>query len=303
MCIRDRLPSVSLGFFSAASVAVAIPTGIQIFCFIATLLAGRVTRSVPLLFVFGGLATFVLGGITGVMVALAPFDFQAHDSHFVVAHLHSVLIGGTVFPILGGIHYYYPLVRAKKLSERIGRGSFWMMFVGFNVTFLPMHLTGLRGMPRRVFTYADGLGLGGLNLVSSVGAGLLGLGFALFVWDVVRPRRNQPYSERNPWDAAGLEWTAEMPDQPWGVRTIPEIDSRYPLWDQPDFIGKVDRGEFFLPDAQERRRETIVTSVIDARPLQVLRVPGPTYKTLVAAALTGGAFIAATFHALSLIHI
>src|SRR5687768_3144418 len=222
------LPGISLGLFSAASEAVAIPTGVQIFCFLATLAVGRYTPSVPMLFVFGGLAAFVVGGLTGVMVAVAPFDFQAHDTFFVVGHLHTVLIGGTVFPIVAGLYYFFPLVAARKLSERLGRVAFWLMFVGFNTTFLPMHLTGLRGMVRRVYTYPTGLGFDTLNLVSTIGAFILASGIAVIFWDLIRPKGKQPNSERNPWRAGTLEWLQEMPGQPWGVRSIPEIDSRYP---------------------------------------------------------------------------
>ncbi|MDX1548623.1 MAG: cbb3-type cytochrome c oxidase subunit I, partial [Rhodothermales bacterium] len=290
------LPGISLGLFSAASEAVAIPTGVQLFCFIATLLAGRVVRSVPILFVFAGLATFVLGGLTGVMVALAPFDFQAHDSFFVVGHLHYVLMGGTIFPFLAAAYYYFPTINGKMLSERLGRIAFWLLFIGFNVAFLPMHLTGLKGMPRRVFTYPADIGLDGLNLLSTVGAGLVAAGFAVFFWDVLRPKRTQPFAPRNPWNAGTLEWTAEMPDQPWGIRSIPEIDSRYPLWDQPNFLRDVDQGRFYLPDAEEGLRETLVTTAIDATPAQCLRVPGPTFLTHLAALGTGGVFIFSTFH-------
>jgi cytochrome c oxidase subunit I+III len=290
------LPGISLGLFSAASEAVAIPTGVQIFCFIATLAAGRVVRSAAMLFVLGGLATFVIGGLTGVMVALVPFDFQAHDTHFVVSHLHYVLVGGTIFPIVAAFYYFFPLATGKKLSEKLGQIAFWIMLVGFNVTFFPMHFTGLRGMPRRVFTYPEGIGFDLLNLISSIGAFILAAGFAVFLWDVVRPKKNQPISERNPWNAGTLEWLAEMPDKPWGTRSIPEIDGRYPLWDQPNFMRDVDQGRFYLPDAEEGLRETIVTSAIDARPLQCLRVPGPTFLTFAAAVFTGGFFILATFH-------
>ena len=153
------LPGITLALFSAASTAVAIPTGVQFFCFLATLLAGRVARSVPMLYIIGGLSTFVIGGLTGVMVAMAPFNFQAHDTYFIVAHLHTVLIGGAVFPLLAGLYYYFPLVNGKQLSERLGRVSFWLVFVGFNVTFMPMHVSGLLGMPRRVFTYPAGSGV------------------------------------------------------------------------------------------------------------------------------------------------
>jgi cytochrome c oxidase subunit I+III len=290
------LPGISLGFFSAASEAVAIPTGVQIFCFIATLATGRVVRSVPMLYTLGGMAVFVLGGLTGVMVALAPFDFQAHDSFFIVAHLHYVLIGGAVFPIIAGCYYFFPLINGKALSDLLGRIAFWFIFIGFNVAFLPMHFTGLRGMPRRVFTYPAGIGFETLNLVSTVGVFILALGVAVVAWDIIRPKKNQPYAKRNLWNAGTLEWIPTMPPPPWGVRTIPEIDGRYPLWDQPNFLRDYDQGRFYLPDAEEMKRETLVTSVIDAKPLQCLRLPTSNFIAAVAAIMLGTFFIFGTFH-------
>ena len=290
------LPGISLGFFSAASMAVAIPTAVQIFCFIATIAGARSVRTTPMLFVFGGIATFVIGGLTGVMVALVAFNFQAHDTYFVVAHLHSVLIGGTVFPLAAAIYYYYPLIAGKRLSERLGRIAFWLVLIGFNVTFIPMHFTGMRGMVRRVYTYPPGLGLDNLNLLSSVGAFVLAAGFAIIAWDVVRPKRREADAERNAWGAGTLEWLAEVPREPWGVRSIPEIDAQYPLWQQPDFMRHVDEGRFYLPDAEEGKRETIITTAVDARPVQCLRLPGPTFLTFWAALFTGGVFIFSTFH-------
>ena len=288
------LPGISLGLFSAASEAVAIPTGVQIFCFIATIAAGRVVRSVPMLYTAGGIAIFVLGGLTGVMVAIAPFDFQAHDSFFVVAHLHYVLVGGAVFPIIAGLYYWFPLINGKRLSDRMGKAAFWFAFVGFNVAFLPMHFTGMRGMPRRVFTYPADLGFDVLNLVSTAGAFILGIGIAIVTWDVIRPKKSA--SQRNPWSAGTLEWLPGMPPENWGVRSIPEIDSRYPLWDQPNFQRDVDEGRFYLPDAEEMKRETLVTSAIDAEPQQCLRLPGPSFIPLVAAVTIGGFFILGTFY-------
>ncbi len=289
------LPGITLALFSAASQAIAIPTGVQIFCFIATMLVGRVVNSLPMMFVFGALATFVIGGLTGVMVAVASFDFQAHDTYFIVAHLHSVLIGGSIFPFVGATYYFYPLVNGKKLSERLGRIVFWLIFIGFNVTFMPMHLTGLRGMPRRVYTYSEGLGLETLNLISSLGALMLVAGFAVFFWDLFRNKDLEPLSERNPWGAGTLEWLQEMPGKPWGVRSIPEIDTRYPLWDQANLVRDVDEGRFFMPDAEEGKREMLITSVIDAKPVQCLRIPGPSYIAFWAALFTGGVFIFPTF--------
>jgi cytochrome c oxidase subunit I+III len=290
------LPGISLGIFSAASVAVAIPTGVQIFCFLATLLVGSVTRSVAILFIFGGLASFVIGGLTGVMVALAPFDFQAHDTHFIVSHLHYVLIGGTVFPTIAACYYFFPLAANKQLSERSGRVVFWLMLVGFNLAFFPMHLTGLRGLPRRVFTYPADRGFDALNLASTIGAFTLASGFAVLLWDVVHTLWKKPNAKRNPWNAGTLEWLAEVPGKSWGIRTIPEIDSRYPLWDQPNFVRDVDQGRFYLPDAEEGLRETLVTTAVDARPIQCLRLPGASFITVYAALATGGMFIFATYH-------
>jgi cytochrome c oxidase subunit I+III len=289
------LPGISIGLFSAASEAVAIPSGVQIFCFIATLLVGRMKRSVPMLFIFGGITMFIMGGLTGVMVALAPFNFQAHDTFFIVAHLHYVLVGGSLFPVFAAVYYYCPLIVGKTLSERLGRIAFWLMFIGFNVTFLPQHHLGMRGMPRRVFTYQAGAGFDVLNFISTIGAFLLGVGFLVLLWDVLRPKGKEPKPKRNPWGGGTLEWLQEAGGPKWGMRSIPEIDSRYPLWEQPNFERDVEEGRFYLPDAEEGKRETLVSSVIDALPIQCLRLPGPTFITLFAALFTGGIFIFATF--------
>ncbi|TMV14982.1 cytochrome c oxidase subunit I [Arenibacterium halophilum] len=290
------LPSISLGFFSAASEAVVIPTGIQIFAFLATLMAGRVKMTLPMLWISGALAIFTIGGLTGVMLALAPFDFQAHDTYFIVAHLHYTLFGGMVFPVIAGVYYFFPFIQKKLLSERLGKWAFWLTFSGFNLCFLPMHLTGLWGMPRRVYTYPSGLGWDWLNLISTVGAFVIAAGFATFVWDLIRPKHRQAQILRNPWGGGTLEWTHDVPEEAWGVRSIPHVSTRYPLWDQPDMLARLDAGRYYLPDAEEGKRETLVTSVIDAAPVQVQRVTGPTWITLWAAAFTGGAFIFPTFH-------
>jgi len=290
------LPGISIGIFSAASEAVAIPTGVQIFCFIATLLIGRVTKSVCLLFVLAGLATFIIGGLTGVMVAIAPFDYQAHDTYFIVGHLHYVLVGGTIFPIVAGFYYYYPFVTGKQLSERLGTITFWVMLVGFNVAFFPMHISGLIGMPRRVYTYPGGMGFEIPNMISSVGAFVLGVGFLILLYDIFRPKGQQPLVKRNLWNAGTLEWSGQVPDHPWGIRSIPIVSTRYPLWEQKDFLKDVDEGNFYLPDAEEGLRETLVTSTVDAEPMQCLRVPGPTFLPFFAALFTGGVFIFSTYH-------
>ncbi|HMR32357.1 MAG TPA: cytochrome c oxidase subunit I [Geminicoccaceae bacterium] len=289
------LPQISLAFFSAASEAVAIPTGVQIFVFIATMLAGRVVMSMPMLFGAGGIAIFVVGGLTGVMVALAPFDWQAHDTYFVVAHLHYVLIGGMLFPIIAGLYYYYPLIGGRTLSDRLGKVAFWLMFAGFNIAFFPMHLSGLHGMPRRVFTYPAGLGWDWLNLVSTLGAFVFAAGVLVVVLDTLRPKRGQPRCPVDPWRAGTLEWVTD-PQESWGMRSVPIIESRYPLWQQEGLARRINEGRFYLPDAEEGRREGLVTSVLDAEPLQCIRVYGQAHVTMLAAASLGGVFIALTFH-------
>jgi len=289
------LPAISLGFFSAASEAVAIPTGIQIFAFIATVMLGTVVRSVPMLFCLGALAIFVVGGLTGVMVAVAPFDFQAHDTYFIVAHLHYVLIGGMLFPVMAGVRYYYPFAVGKLLSRKLGIWSFWLMFLGFNVAFLPMHLTGLLGMPRRVFTYSAEMGWDWLNLISTIGSFVFAAGFLVLAWDCVRPKRHEPDAPRNSWNAGTLEWAAPVPAPPYGMRSIPTITSRYPLWDDKDLLPSIDEGRGLLANAKEGKRETLVTSVLDAQPLQILRVGTPTWLPMIAAFGLGAVFIFSTY--------
>jgi len=289
------LPNISLGFFSAASEAVVIPTGIQIFVFVATLMVGRVKMSLPMLWIAGALAIFTAGGLTGVMVAIAPFDWQVHDTYFIVAHLHYTLFGGMVLPVFAGIYYFYPFFTKTYLSDRAGKWAFWLIFGGFNLTFLPMHLTGLKGMPRRVYTYPGDLGWNWLNLISTIGAFIIAAGFLIFLIDLLRPGKAK-LAHRNPWRAGTLEWTDTVTGEDWGVRSIPYVTSRYPLWDQPKLVERMDAGRYYLPDAEEGLRETMVTSVIDGRPVQVQRVTGDAWITLWAAVFTGACFILPTFH-------
>ena len=234
------IPARSLGFFSAASMAVAIPSGIQVFAWIATIAAGRLKLTVASLFVIGFLVIFTLGGLTGVMVAMVPFDRQAHDSYFVVAHLHYVLFGGMVFPLFAAFYYWTPAFSCRPLSERLGRWVFGLIFVGFNTAFLPMHVTGLIGMPRRVYTYPAGIGWDGLNLLSTVGALILAGGIAVFLVDVVSNMRlTHSRAVGDPWDAGTLEW---LPNYAHATRSIPHVDSREPLWQQPGLVADVDAG-------------------------------------------------------------
>ena len=286
------IPQLSLSFFSAASMAVSVPAGIQVFAWIATLGKGRVQWSTVTFFILGFLFIFVLGGLTGVMVAVVPFDWQAHDSYFVVAHLHYVLIGGMVFPLFAALYYWWPTLNGRMLSERLGRWAFWLMFVGFNVAFFPMHVTGLLGMPRRVYTYPAGLGWDGLNLVSTVGAFTLAAGVLVVLADMLRNALGWGApAPRNPWRAGTLEW---VPNGTYATRSIPQITSLYPLWDNPDLSRQIEEGGHFLPGAPTNRRETIVTSPINAEPQYLMPMPGPHWGHVLAGLFTAVHFLLLT---------
>jgi cytochrome c oxidase subunit I+III len=286
------LPLMSLGFFSAASSAIAIPMGIQVFAWIATLWDGKPVLRVPMLFILGFLFIFTVGGLTGVMVAAVPFDWQVTDTYFVVAHFHYVLIGGMVFPIFAALYYWTPAISGRMLSERLGRWAFWLMFIGFNAAFLPMHVTGLRGMPRRIYTYPDDLGLNWLNLITSVFSFVFAAGVLIVIIDFAWHFRSERQSGRNPWNAPSLEWLSPHP--PYNFRSIMPIHSRYPIWEQKDLKAGEMEGRGFLPDAPTGAREALITAPITTEPVQILRVPGPGWTAFVASLATAVALAAAT---------
>ena len=210
---------------------IAIPSGIQVFGWLATMISGRPVLATPLLYVIGFLVTFVIGGLTGVMFAAIPFDQQVTDSYFVVAHFHYVLFGGAVFPILAAIHYWLPKMTGRMLDERLGQISFWLVFVGFNVAFFPMHIAGLLGMPRRVYTYPDGMGWGTLNLVETIGAYVLALGLVLVAVNAIRSRFVGEPAGDDPWGGETLEWSTTSPPPPYNFERIPVVASASPMWE------------------------------------------------------------------------
>jgi cytochrome c oxidase subunit I len=253
------LPRLGESFFTASSMAIAVPSGIQIFCWLATIWYGRPVYRVPFLFILAFFFTFVLGGMTGVMVASVPLDTQLHDSYFVVAHFHYVLVGGAVFPLLGAVYYWFPKFTGRMMSERIGRWVAGLLFVAFNFTFFPMHLLGLMGMPRRVYTYQAEMGWGGINLFVSLSAAVLAAGFLLFFIDVLRSTRHGQPAGDNPWGAATLEWATTSPPPSYNFARIPLVQSAEPLW----------HAEGELPVAsglRVDRRELLVTTVGGALP-------------------------------------
>jgi cytochrome c oxidase subunit I+III len=289
------LPTMSVSFFSAASMAVSLPAGLQVFAWIATAASGRYRFEAPGLFALGALVIFTMGGLTGVMLAMVPFDWQAHDTYFVVAHLHYVLIGGMVFPLFAAFYYWTPMVSRRRLSERVARWVFGLMFAGVHLAFLPMHLTGLLGMPRRVWTYQPGLGWELPNLISTIGAYAVGAGVLLFLLDLARNFRfSAEDNAGNVFGGGTLEW---LPTGLYSTRSIPRVSSAYPLWDDPGLAEAVEQGRYFLPRSATGFRETIITSPIRAEPQYLQHIPGPSAWHVAAAVFTAGFFLLLTVQA------
>jgi len=285
------MPLLAMGFFSSASMTVSVLTGIQVFAWLATLWLGKPVLRTPLLFVAGFIFIFVIGGLTGVMLAVVPFNWQVHDTYFVVAHFHYVLIGGLVFPLLAAAYYWLPNMTGRMMSERLGRWIFWVMFGGFNLAFLPMHVSGFLGMPRRVYTYQEGLGWEPWNLASSIGAFIFAGGVLLFVFDVIRSLWWGARAPHNPWNAGTLEWATDSPAPPYNFRSIPTIESAYPLWDQQNLFRDIKQGRFALGDPSSGLRLTAGSTPTHGELDQVIVLPKPTYIPLVAALATALFFV------------
>jgi len=273
------LPLLATAFFSAASLVIALPSGVQYFAWIATMWRGVVQLKTPMLFALGFLLIFLLGGITGVMVSVLPFDYQVEDSYFIVSHLHYVLNGAVVFPIFAALYYWIPKMTGRLLSERLGHLSFWTMFIGFNVAFFPMSILGLLGMPRRVYTYPSGLGWDTLNFISTVGGFMFAFGVLLtFVNILVSHRRGRPAGP-DPWGADSLEWATSSPPPDYNFAAIPIVASRHPLWDQrplPVAASGSNAATAALGPEGAERRTTPFTTGLRAEPESTMTIPGET---------------------------
>jgi cytochrome c oxidase subunit I+III len=280
------LPELALAFFTAASLMIGIASGTQIYAWIATLWGSRPRIDTTALYVAGFFFIFILGGITGIMVAVVNFDWQVHDTFFIVAHFHYVIIGGVVFPVFAGINHWYPKFTGRRLDEHIGTWSFWLVFIGFNLTFFPMHIMGLLGMARRVYTYPAELGLDGWNILSTVGAVIMTIGFGMFFINALRSLKKGALAGNNPWNGDSLEWATSSPPPAYAWARLPVVRGRHPLWlenaqeSNDPWVEKI-RDAMYLEPAEFRA--TLVTDAMHAKPEAIQALPGPSKQPLVVA--------------------
>ncbi|HEY2257021.1 MAG TPA: cytochrome c oxidase subunit I, partial [Variovorax sp.] len=289
------IPHLALAFFSAGSAIVAVPTAVQVFAWLATLVHGKPRWDVPMLYVFGFFFIFAMGGLTGVMLAIVPFDWQAHDTYFVVAHMHYVVAGALAFPMLAGLYYWLPLLTGRTAVHRLSVPAFWLIFIGFNMTFFLMHLTGLMGMPRRVFTYRGDEGWNWLNLLSSVGSFVMTIGFGLLVIDLFVQLRYGRRVRRNPWRAPTLEWAMPIPPQPYAFASIPHVGPASDAMAPGALALSLARGEGYLGFVRNGWQETLGVHMTSGAPEQLIVLPRATYLPLVTALVTGAAVLAMLF--------
>ncbi len=280
------LPTVTAVYFGAASLIIVIPSAVQLFAWLTTIVTGTPRFTTPLLWIVGFIVFFIAGGLSGIMFAAIPFDQQVHDTYFVVAHFHFVIFGAAVFPIFGGMYYWFPKVTGRMYHEGVGKASFWLTFVGTAVTFFPMHIVGLLGMPRRVYTYPPGLGWGPYNLIESIGSYILASGLLLVVLNLAISRFRGELAGPDPWEGDTLEWATSSPPPAYNFAVIPTVSSAYPMWDEDDRRHDA-RRLAASRGTLEQGHETPATTVLDAEPDEVLRMPaGSWWPISVAIVLT-----------------
>jgi cytochrome c oxidase subunit I len=270
-------PQMAMSFFSAASMTISIFSTVQVFAWVATIAEGAPVLTASMLYAIGFLVIFVIGGLTGVATAVIPLDWQLTDTYFVVAHLHYVLIGANVFPVFAAFYYWLPKITGRMLDERLGRWSFWVMFIGFNLTFFPMHVAGLLGMPRRIYTYPGGLGWDAWNFTETIGTYVLTAGILISLVNFARSLHGAA-APHNPWNAATLEWDTTSPPAVYGTEVVPAVSTRWPLWDPFD--------EHEDPGHQRELAEArvaAVTTVLNGEAVGVAKMPDDTVTPLLMA--------------------
>jgi cytochrome c oxidase subunit 1/cytochrome c oxidase subunit I+III len=266
------LPAEAISFISLTSFLVAIPSGIQVFAWLATLVSGKVVLKTPMLFVLGFILIFVIGGVSGVMFASVPFDQATTDTYFVVAHFHYIMAGVAIFPAFGAVYYWGPKIWGRMLHDGWGKVSFWLMFIGFNLAFFPMHILGILGMPRRIYTYQGRLGWDGYNMWETIGTFIMGVGILVTIFNWVWSRKHGESAGNDPWQADTLEWATESPPPDYDFETIPEVRSLHPVWDQPELqTGPQPPERGGRPLAAGHR--VLSTSMLDAQPEAVVDMP------------------------------
>lgn len=278
------LPPLALAFFGAASMLISVPSAIAVFAWIATIWTGKPVFKTPFFYFAGFVLMFTVGGVSGVMTAAVPLDWQLTDTYFVVAHLHYVLLGINVFPVLGGLVYWFPKFTGRLMNERFGQWTFWVLFAGFNLGFFPMHISGLLGMPRRVYTYPADMGWNTANLVTTIGAFVFAIGIAMFIGNVFYSLRRGERAGANPWQAAGLEWSVPSPPPPYNFAILPSVRSRDPLW--ADDAREPRRG-FLL----HRGREALGVTPLTGEPDVILKMPADSYAPFVLGVAATLAFV------------
>ena len=280
------LPLLALAFFSAASMMVSFPSGVQVFCWIGTIFHGRANWKIPFLYVLGYIFVFVIGGLNGVITGLVPLDWQLNMTYFIVAHIHYVVAGTVLFALLAGLYYWVPKMWGYMMDERLGQLGFWLVFIGFNLAFFPMHVVGLLGMQRHIYTYQTGLGWGAWNMAETVGSYIMALGILVVVADFFLALLRGARAPDNPWNADTLEWSVSSPPPAYNFLRIPTVRSREPMWDQPE-LAEINR----VPvdgsgDALARAngfREALATAVLDADRPDIIHMPEDSYWPLVMA--------------------
>ncbi len=289
------LPTLALSFFGAASMVISIPSAVAVFAWIATIWLGRPVFNTPFLFFAGFVILFVIGGLSGVMTAAVPLDFQLNETYFIVAHLHYVLLGINVFPVIGGIYYWFPKFFGRMMDETLGKWSFWVMFIGFNLGFFPMHLAGLLGMPRRIYTYAPHMGWTTVNMVTSIGSFVFAAGILIFLVNCFASLKRGVPATSNPWDAPTLEWAVPSPPPVYNFAVIPFVASRHPLWE--DRLGKdAGRSSFEHGYLLMEGREALGTTPLDANPDIILKMPDDSYTPFLLGLFGALAFVGLLLH-------